>query len=139
MSKPNRLAEIKALHARREPPWGSIAHDAVTDLLSEIARLRGRVRVDAEDVERAGADWVQANTWLRAHGFSPKPGSDDFGTLWDIDDDGGPFPWIFHRWDARARESIAVQVNRVTRDRRSLGKCGLDILDEMAAVEGAHE
>ena len=72
---------------------------------AEVARLRSRVRVEAEDVERAGVTWAHIDAWLSMRG--------EFAS-------GG-------RWC-----SIAVYVRALADE---LSRPGLDILDEMARME----
>jgi hypothetical protein len=82
--------ELRLLHATRE-----------------VARLRARVRVEAEDVERAGVTWERARAWRDAHGVGSSLLCSD-------------------------RESIAWYIGTQA---VALQRCGLDILDEMAAME----
>jgi hypothetical protein len=107
-------------------------------LRAEVARLRARVRVEAEDVERAGAMWGRVVSWLLANGWEQQKGR---GLAHHA---GGSFVhWKrkVQRWVAadvvcvyehEHGESIANTVNSLARHH---GRPGLDILDEMAAIE----
>lgn len=74
-------------------------------LEAEVARLRARVRVEAEDVERAGVTWLHAETWKLQRGRT---------------------------WARGRHVTIEFVVNIMA---ESEGRPGLDILDEMAAME----
>jgi hypothetical protein len=98
-------------------------------LVAEIARLRARVRVEAEDVDRAGVTHERCDAYLAANG-------------WTKTDDGGWGPAVWERNDGRLLADIAFgwenYVAECIQDLAELAeRPGLDILDEMAAVRGA--
>jgi hypothetical protein len=104
-------------------------------LKTEVARLRSRVRVEADDVERIGVTRVQLVAWLGANGWAPSANERGWCSalgnrqLWrcvprdgrgvDVHCVGSPF-------------AIACSVRTLA---SHFGRPGLDILDEMAAIE----
>lgn len=90
---------------------------------AEVARLRARVRVDAEDVARSGVTWRHVEAWLRGAGWTKRATAS--GSVFRPENDtwtkvliggiGGP---------ARAANIIADYVKRPS----------LDIIDEMASM-----
>jgi hypothetical protein len=99
-------------------------------LRAEIARLRARVRVEAEDVERAGVTWAHVTNWLSARDWAPTRGR---GLAYN---DGGTFcHWKSARGHVSVFENespgcVAAAVCTLAGLYR---RPGLDILDEMAA------
>jgi hypothetical protein len=80
---------------------------ALLDWQAEVIRtLRARVRVEAEDVERVGVTWAHAVAWAKARGG-----------------------YIDRLYSGTAEDIAAYAGSGTWR-----GKCGLDILDEMAAM-----
>jgi hypothetical protein len=105
----------------------------------EIARLRARVRVEAEDVERAGVTAEKVNAWLDAQtkvveGVSIHPWvrvktiehGIHAGAHWTH----FMFDGVLDVWNNAS--SVANAIDRIARFMR---RPGLDILDEMAALE----
>jgi hypothetical protein len=98
---------------------------------AEIRLLRARVRVEAADVERVGVAIAHVDAWLRANGWTP---TTTFGysavARWTRPD---------HKRAILATsataEAIAVAVCSAADWARHRGCPGLDILDEMAAME----
>lgn len=99
---------------------------------AEVARLRARVQVEAEDVEQAGVTEAQVEAWLAANGwaFMRESGGE---RLWELGDVG---VWVVHDTgiDETERSFIAFVIGRIVNRVHGLHKCGLDILDEMAAI-----
>jgi hypothetical protein len=122
-----------------ENPWWHEANEdarAVERLQAEVTRLRARVRVQAEDVERVGVTPTKAEAWLESKGWAGTR-TRDSARLWEI---SGAFVWIQH--DAKdawyEREALVTAITGIAsyyRRRRVPGLCGLDILDEMAAMQ----
>jgi hypothetical protein len=83
--------------------------ESVAQLRAEAARLRARVRVEAEDVERAGVTRAHAIAWAGQHE----------GVCNLFNDSEAP-------WVIASRIQIAASF---------YNRPGLDILDEMAAME----
>ena len=91
---------------------------------AEVARLRARVRVDAEDVERAGVTRSNVAAWLDA---SPAWARDDGGSGWEHKETG----CILTIATNVADEYIADRIRWIAKYAR---RPELDILDEMAAA-----
>jgi hypothetical protein len=105
---------------------------------SEALRLRARVRVEAEDVERAGVTRLHVDAWLRANGWTPTT-----ETGWKGFSDGtttGTQTWRPAPYDPRGvsvedRERLVGTADNVRTMAYHFNRPGLDILDEMAAME----
>jgi hypothetical protein len=89
---------------------------------SEVARLRARVRVESEDVERAGVTLSKVRAWLLDHDLLAEP-----NTMWG--DRWAGYGYLHH---SDRSKDIANAIGNLVRGVR---RPGLDILDEMAAME----
>jgi len=93
--------------------------------LAEVARLRARVRVEVEDVERAGVTRAHVEAWLHAN---PRWESRPNGVWIWKPSNGGAFTTLT---DDKRPDELANAVQWfASREQRP----GLDILDEMAAI-----
>lgn len=123
----------KALGLPDHDGWDSLL-EAVQAKLAEATRLRARVRVEAEDVERAGVTHEHAEAWLTAQNWVCERGQD--GSL--VCERGDAAILIADTIPWREHASIADGINALVRHYSTgipeLHKCGLDILDEMAAM-----
>lgn len=111
------LETIEAQHARL---------DKAERLRDEVARLRARVRVEAQDVERAGVTREHVEAWLLANRrWESGPNG-----LWIWKpSNGGAFTTLT---DDKRPDELAYAVQWfASREHRP----GLDILDEMAAMQ----
>jgi hypothetical protein len=97
--------ELRLLHATRE-----------------IARLRARVRVESEDVERAGVTWERFVAWAEAG--HTEMHANVRGNVTEDAPITSPGRACY----------IADEINWMV-ETCDPGMCGLDILDEMAAAE----
>lgn len=108
--------------------WIARANDVENEaaaLRREVVRLRARVRVEAEDVERAGVTRAQVEAWLR---MSPRWESSTNGAWHWKPANGGVFTTLS---DGKRSDELADDVHWLAkREQRS----GLDILEEMAAT-----
>jgi hypothetical protein len=93
------------------------------DAEAEVARLRARVRVGAEDVERAGVTRKHVEAWLRAHGWTERKPD-----VWRRDEPASALFII--RGDHPGQVADATHAAAWHH-----GRPGLDVLDEMAAME----
>jgi hypothetical protein len=108
--------------------------EAIGVLSAEVARLRARVRVEAEDVGRAGVTRAHVEAWLRASGWAQSATEDGWHSEW-----GRSAIWRIAPYDPRGvqvyetddREAIVRAVRSVA---HHFDKPGLDILEEMAAM-----
>ena len=105
---------------------------ADTASVAEVARLRARVRVEAEDVEWAGVTRAHVEAWLCANGWSPSSRE----TGWNSHH-GTSAMWRAVDRDERGvslyeRGMIPESVNTIA---YHFKRPGLDILDEMAAMQ----
>jgi hypothetical protein len=112
-------------HAQRA---GDLAHALIATnherlaAQGEVARLRARVRVEAEDVERVGVTRAKVRAWLLVHDLLSEPHTVQ-GERW------AGYGYLHH--SDRTKDIANAIANRA----RQLGRPGLDILDEMAAME----
>lgn len=99
------------------------AEDEAAAMRTEVARLRARVRVEAEDVERLGLTRVHVEAWLAASTDWKRidDGSHEPGSIWRRKD----YPIVCPGW------GLLMAVHTIAGDR--LGGA-IDILDEMAAM-----
>lgn len=98
---------------------------------AEVARLRSRVRVEAEDVERAGVTWAHVVAWLAAKGWTT-PKADRFGWLSSCNSTNLD-QHDLARDEGSEAERVAMAVDYLAAD--VFNRPGLDILGEMAAIE----
>jgi hypothetical protein len=98
----------------------------IAALRAEVTRLRARVQVEAEDVERAGVTRAQVEAWLGANGWRKAERNYPDGTTHWVRGDGGYS--VLACPDAHVM-ALTVQAAADVSERR-----GLDILDEMAAM-----
>lgn len=107
------------------------AAEALAKQQEEIERLRARVRVEAEDVERAGITRAHVEAWLTANNWAPSKGH---GSV--------PQEGRFSNWATKpSRECVSVFedhnpariAHAICTLARHYKRPGLDILDEMAA------
>lgn len=107
------------------------------DATREVARLRARVRVEAEDVERAGVTPAKCDAYMQSQGWEKMDEGGWAPATWERDADLTKRPMkardeiladIAFGWDNYVAECIDGIVAHGDR-------CGLDILDEMAALE----
>jgi hypothetical protein len=99
---------------------------------AEVARLRSRARVEAEDVERAGVTWRHVEAWLRDKGWTT-PRVDAYGwvTSWaslNLEQHD------LARADRSEAERVAQAVDYLS-DALTPSRPGFDIVEEMAAIE----
>jgi hypothetical protein len=105
---------------------------------AEIARLRARVRVEAEDVVERGVRREHVVAWLQSNGWEPSADGGWNGAT-------GPFTvWRPIQRDGRGvsvheRDSIDATVDAVQTLADRFNRPGLDILDEIAAMTLATE
>jgi hypothetical protein len=112
-----------------ENPWWHEANEdarAVERLQAEVTRLRARVRVQAEDVERAGVMRDHVEAWLRANGWGT-PTPDKYGWTSAESETGVE---LVDLWRTDGSTPVAQTVCFIADD---VQRPGLDILDEMAA------
>lgn len=121
--------------AQRAEEWErkavGLGADALAEtvrLKDEIARLRSRVRVEAEDVERAGVTWAHVAAWLRANGWSAGEAG-AYYAVWHLGE--GCVSVSVHPDHSSSREA-ARSINVIALE---TARSGLDILDEMARME----
>jgi hypothetical protein len=94
-------------------------------LRAEVARLRARVRVEADDVERLGLTRAHVEAWLR---MNPRWESSTSGAWHWKPANGGVFTTLS---DGKRSDELADDVHWLAkREQRS----GLDILEEMATT-----
>jgi hypothetical protein len=93
-------------------------------LQAEVSRLRARVRVEAEDVERAGVTRTHIEAWLVANEWTTESMA---GWLTFVAPSGEHVDVWMDDW----RQPLAKAIIALVRPAR---RCGLDILDEMAAT-----
>lgn len=118
-----------------------LADDATALLAAEVRRLRARVRVEAEDVERAGVTRAHLEAWLRANQWAPTTESG-----WKGFSDGStvstqtwrPAPYNARGVTIEEWDRAEAVVNSIRTMAYHLARPGLDILDEMAAMELGH-
>jgi hypothetical protein len=96
----------------------SVMH-SLREARAEVARLRTRVRVEAEDVERAGVTWAHVEPWLRANGWVKV----ELG-YWRSS--------ALMNYDFGPGETAVDTTNKMA---AHYHRAALDILDEMAAIE----
>jgi hypothetical protein len=111
--------------AEKAAAWQAHAREwtRAEGLRAEVARLRARIRVEAEDVVRARVTRAHDEAWLAANGWETLTHED--GWLSFVAPDGPHVDVHLRDWSsAQAVGALA----RLTR------RAGLDILDEMAAV-----
>jgi hypothetical protein len=114
-----------------ENPWWHEANEdarAVERLQAEVTRLRARVRVQAEDVERAGVMRDHVEAWLRANGWGT-PTPDKYGWTSAESETGVE---LVDLWRTDGSTPVAQTVCFIADD---VQRPGLDILDEMAAMQ----
>lgn len=104
---------------------------------AEIARLRSRVRVEAEDVERARVTPVKCDAYMRAHGWEKTDEGARSWVTWEREADLSKRP--VKRYDKILADVcfgpevyVAECIEGLVKNHHGVG---LDILDEMAALE----
>jgi hypothetical protein len=125
--------DLRTLQVLGERPGGACSDSVagigsrIVRLEAEVARLRARVRVDADDVERAGLTRAHVEAWLRTSGWETL--THESGWLSFVSPDG---PHVdVHLRDGWSSAQVVNALARLTRNP------GLDILDEMAAMPPA--
>jgi hypothetical protein len=101
--------------------------EAIGALTTEVARLRARVRVEAEDVERAGVTREHVEAWLRANGWHFKC-ADGSGWVTYVAPDGLDADLWNTRFGSPVEHTVMFIADHVQRPT-------FHILDEMAAME----
>jgi hypothetical protein len=100
--------------------------------VDEVARLRARVRVEAQDVDRLGVTRAHVEAWLRANEWAPSPretggtGAHGSSAMWRAVPRDQRGVSLYERgMIPEAVNTIAYHFNRTA----------LDILDEMAEMQ----
>jgi hypothetical protein len=121
----NRRLCAALLPHERSPTWDDVVA-AAERAAAEVTRLRARVRIEAEDLTRLGVTRAHVEAWLRVHGWARSDnGSIACRSVWRRDPSG------FVVVTDSISESAQI-INALARVHR---RPGLDILDEMAAME----
>lgn len=116
---------LDALSARNYGDDETLPSEA-RSIIDEVARLRARVRVEAEDIERVGLTGAQTEAWLLANGWRRTGRLYSDGTSHWAWGDGGT--------DVLACDDATVMEWTLRTVVRVHARPGLDILDEMAAM-----
>jgi hypothetical protein len=107
--------------------WFPLTAERMKEAEADVTRLRARVRVEAEDVERAGVTKAHVEAWLRANGWGA-PTRDKYGWTSAESETGGE---PVDLWRTDGSTPLALTVCFIADD---IQRPGLDILDEMAAM-----
>lgn len=101
---------------------------------AELARLRARVQVDRDDVTRSGVTRAHVISFLRENGWIQSPSEGSWGHEWGASELWRPALYDGRGVSVYAKDDQDPVADAIRTIAYHFGKCGLDILDEMAAM-----